>query len=102
MNEMRNPSTDSRGGQFGQILINQVWQHGRIVPNYDSQIWRYDMCGMPIRREEYGNMQLEYGWEIDHVEPVARGGGDELRNLQPLQWKNNREKGDNYPWQCRR
>ncbi len=37
------------------------------------------------------------GWEIDHIKPVAKGGGDELSNLQPLQWQNNRKKGDDFP-----
>ena len=43
----------------------------------------------------------DYSWEIDHIRPVAHGGGDELTNLQPLQWKNNRHKGDDFPnWSC--
>ena len=37
------------------------------------------------------------GWEIDHIVPAARGGGDDLSNLQPSQWENNRRKGDDYP-----
>ena len=28
------------------------------------------------------------------------GGNDELENLQPLQWKNNLEKGDQLNWKC--
>jgi hypothetical protein len=99
---MRNPNTDSRGGQFNQTLINQVWLRGKVILNYDSRVWRYDACGMPIKIDEYGNILSKHGWEVDHMKPVSRGGGDELNNLQPLQWKNNREKGDNYPWQCRR
>ena len=40
------------------------------------------------------------GWEIDHKNPVARGGTDRLNNLQPLLSSLNAEKGDRYPWRC--
>jgi len=48
---------------------------------------------------------IDYGivlsGEIDHIKPVSLGGTDDLRNLQPLHWRNNRYKGDNYPdWDC--
>ena len=49
---------------------------------------------------EYGDTNSEHGWEVDHIVPVALGGSDELNNLQPLQWKNNRTKSDTYPWSC--
>ena len=43
-----------------------------------------------------------YGWEIDHVYPVSKGGIDSIGNLQPLHWKNNRAKVDNLEgeWRC--
>jgi hypothetical protein len=68
----------------------------------DPQVRRKDGCGAWIDWAAYG-MCIENGtgWEIDHAVPVAVGGGDEITNLQPLQWQNNRHKGDDWPtWSC--
>ena len=53
-----------------------------------------DPWGRKIDRYEYGQKSLN-GWSIDHVLPLSRGGSNELRNLQPLHWKSNKEKDDN-------
>jgi hypothetical protein len=87
--------TDSRGLGFESALIQAVWEKGRVVPGVDPRFKRKGVCGAWIERSAYGKTaQLGSGWEIDHVKPVARGGSDELYNLQPLQWQNNRAKGD--------
>lgn len=96
----RNRNTRSDGRAFDSATIAAVWNKGRLIPNYDQDIWRHDMCGAVMKHAEHGNTQSQYGWEVDHIRPVARDGGDELANLQPLQWDNNRRKGDTYPWSC--
>jgi hypothetical protein len=69
--------------------IQAVWEKAAIVPSYDSRLWRKDQCGSWINWYQYGNRQSHHGWEIDHITPVSKGGGDYLLNLRPLHWYNN-------------
>jgi hypothetical protein len=71
-----------------------------VDPAYAN--FRKDACGVTILRNDYGTT-TDYGWEIDHIKPVASGGTDAMDDLQPLHWENNRHKADNWPhWSCRR
>ena len=51
-----------------------------------------------MKFDEHGNPDSCFGWEIDHIIPRSQGGSDDLSNLQPLYWINNREKCEEYPW----
>lgn len=82
-------------------LKRAVWNKGRPITGYDSNVWRHDTCGSVMKYSDHGNTSSKFGWEIDHIRPKAKGGSDDLSNLQPLYWKTNRDKGDTYPWSCR-
>ncbi len=84
--------------QAEQLLIKIVWLKGTIIPRENPDIFREDICGSIIKYSDHGNTNSIYGWEIDHIKPVSKGGDDSLSNLQPLKWINNRRKGDTYPW----
>src|SRR5216117_3378425 len=86
----RRPNTDASGKPFSAEVIEAVWQKARAMGT--SAILRVDAWGWTIVRQDYGNIRSRYGWEIDHIVPVSHGGGDDLSNLQALQWENNRRK----------
>jgi HNH endonuclease len=93
-----NPNTTTAGGHFDEATIEAVWQKATPDPKYLT--FRLDTCGAAIQRTAYGTTG-DYGWEIDRIKPVSKGGSDELNNLQPLHWANNRHKSDDYPcWDC--
>lgn len=70
-----------------------VWDKAKPIRRQNPDTWRRDSEGNKIKWGSYGT-QGEYGWEIDHKHPVSKGGSDANKNLQPLHWKENREKGN--------
>lgn len=91
----RNFNTNRVGAPFNSQIIHLVWQKGILIPGIDSSEYRKDRYGNIIKSSEYGNIKSDFGWEIDHIVPLARKGSDDLYNLQPLYWRNNRIKSDN-------
>ncbi|MBI4258110.1 MAG: HNH endonuclease [Thaumarchaeota archaeon] len=51
-------------------------------------------CGKKLAFTNYGVHGAKGAWEIDHSNPVSRGGTDYLGNLVPSCIECNRSKGD--------
>ena len=78
---------------FNEYEKRTVWNKGRIIYGFDPNMVRQDIAGAWMIWNDYGK-QTKYGWQIDHIHPESKGGGNNLTNLQPLQWQNNEAKSD--------
>lgn len=74
-----------------------AWDNAHVVRGKNPELYRKDDYGNIIYKPSYGK-QSEMGWEIDHKHPKSKGGTDNLRNLQAIQWEENRIKSDKYPY----
>jgi 5-methylcytosine-specific restriction endonuclease McrA len=70
-----------------------VWNKGKTIRGKKHDLYRKDKLGNTIYYSSYGK-NSEMGWEIDHSKPQSKGGTDHLNNLQPLNTKANRQKGN--------
>ena len=96
----RKPNTTRVGLNWHEHVIKLVWEKGIEIPNYPRDTWRLDYCGGVMHFPDFGNRNNQYGWEIDHINPVTNGGNDLLTNLQPLSWKMNDKKGNRLDFRC--
>ena len=91
-------SRQLNGRHFDDATRLAVWNKAKSVKGHDPAQVRKDAFGAKLIWDRYGCMDDEEGgWEIDHIQPVAEGGTDDLANLQALFWKNNRRKADLWP-----
>jgi len=63
------------------------------VRGKDPNLYRQDPYGNLMYKPSYGK-DSSMGWEVDHIKPKSQGGSDSTKNLQALNTKVNKEKGD--------
>lgn len=82
---------------FTDEEIQYAWDNAKKISGKNPDQWRQDYAGAHIWKCKYGDTTSQYGWEVDHLKPLAKNGTYAKDNLMALQWENNRHKGDNYP-----
>lgn len=66
----------------------------KAAPIIGTVVLRKDVYGNIISRLAYGLVDNSFGWEVDHIKPISKGGDNNFSNLQPLYIKANRVKSD--------
>jgi 5-methylcytosine-specific restriction endonuclease McrA len=79
--------------QYDHATLSAIWARGQAVSGYDANVYRKDAYASWMKWSEYGQTS-QYGWEVDHIVPISQRGPHVLSNLRPLNWENNRKKGD--------
>jgi len=68
---------------YGPEELNEIFEK-------DDGLCRHCRCELVL--ENYGSRHDEGGWEVDHSNPRANGGTDNMRNLHALCWECNVDK----------
>ena len=74
-----------------------AWENAKPIKGKNPDVYRKDTYGNVIYKPSYGK-QSDMGWEGEHKHPVSKGGSDSPKNLQAVQWEENREKSNKYPY----
>lgn len=77
--------------------VEEAWNNAHKIRGENPDVYRRDDYGNIMYKLSYGR-QSEMGWEIDHKHPISKGGTDTPNNLHVVQWKENRQKSDKYPY----
>ncbi|WP_262692402.1 catalase [Kordiimonas aestuarii] len=78
-------------------LKSEIWSKAGRIAGHDPDIYRRDSCGRTIRFMDHGKLG-QFGWKIDTILPLARGGSTDNFNLQPLHWENHQIKRQHILW----
>lgn len=78
-------------------MMKLVWEKAKTSYGFDPDHFRFDENNALIKFSEFGNQNSMFGWMIDHIRPLCKGGCDEFHNMQALHWENKITKGNSYP-----
>lgn len=82
---------------FSESWKKIAWLKARKVEGIDPDMFRKDACGAWIKWAEFENNENPFGWVIEHIFPITKGGKTEEINIRAIQIQNNLSKSDDYP-----
>jgi len=96
-------NTSSIATTWTAAQIENIWNKGFIIPNYNKNLYRKDYAGALMFRNSFVNNfetidnPKGYYWTIVHQRPIVHGGSQNIDNLHPMNVYNAITKGNNYP-----
>ena len=96
---------DNQNKEWPEDIKKAVWAKAPYIDIRHPELGKYDPCRACIIKEEYGNQDSDFGWQIDHIFPeqklkdagVPQNMIDHIDNLRPMHHKNNNKKSDKFP-----
>lgn len=81
--------------EFAFNFWEAVYGNNDLVSDcFGDQIYKDDYGNTTLKRRKPGGESFYYGWTIDHILPISKGGDNSLNNLEIMHWMNNAEKAD--------
>lgn len=80
---------------YSKELLDLIFSKGSLIKGMDPKKYRKDCFGNIMYRYSYGKY-TKLGWNVDHSKPIAKGGTNSIRNLQPMNCFANCSKRDRY------
>ena len=74
-------------------IAGSIWSKASRIRGKSPTQYRKDPYGNTMHRRSYGKSST-MGWEVDHIKPKSLGGSNATRNLQALNTRVNRSKGN--------
>lgn len=102
---LQNPQTSVMKNEtlWTDQQIEDVWNKGEIISNFNPSLYRKDYAGALMYRNSFLNhVRLNddvksFNWTIVHQKPLTIGGTNDIGNLVPLNNTNAISKNNNYP-----